>query len=324
MEPRKVVVTGATFPEAVARELQAGGFTLDNVPGDLSETQVIERLQGAWGYVLGGSEHMSEAAWSQIPGLAAVTFLGTGYSSFMEVPAHDVGIDFSYTPHANATAVAEFAVAQMLDVVRGVTRRIDGVRVGQWNEDATRSLVGARLGIAGLGHIGREVARMSHSAFNMDVYYWNRTRRPEYDAYGYTVVPNLLTLCEAVDVLVICFAHVPGENDNLIGEQELAALGVDGYLINATRADLVDPQALRLALTEEWIAGASFDGYYQEPTPHPENDPYGLLELIPEKLLVTPHCAYLSTQAIRQMADMAAENLLAVSRGETSPYAISR
>lgn len=324
MEARKVVVTGATFPEAVTRELQAGGFAIESIPGDLTESQVVERLQGAWGYVLGGSERMSKEAWGQIPGLSAVTFLGTGYSSFMEVPSNDVGVQFSYTPHANAMAVAEFAIAQMLDIVRGLTRRIDGVQGGQWNEEATRSLIGARLGVAGLGHIGREVARMAKSAFNMDVYYWNRTRRPEFDELQYTVVPTLLELCEAVDVLVICFAHVPGENDGAIGAAELTALGVDGYLVNATRAGLVDPAALRRALEEDWIAGASIDGYYEEPTPSPEEDPHGLLKMIPEKLLVTPHCAYLSTQAIRQMADMAAENLLAVARGDVAPYEIPR
>lgn len=322
MSSKKIVVTGATFPESVARELEAGGFEIDTVPGDLDTPGLLKALTGAWGYVLGGSEHVAKDVWKEIPSLKAVCFLGTGYGSFMELPDYPTDIRFSYTPHANAIAVAEFTVGQMLDLVRGITRRIVGVTEGRWSEDTTRSLVGARLGVAGLGHIGKQVAHMAQSAFDMDIFYWNRTRRPEFASLPYTEVGSLLELCEAVDVLAITFSHVPGENDGVIGQAELTALGVDGYLVNATRAALVDPVALRSALRENWIAGAAFDGYYVEPTPSPADDEHGLLELVPERLLVTPHCAYLSTQAIRKMADMAAENLLAVGRGEAPPYEI--
>ncbi|MFJ3308643.1 2-hydroxyacid dehydrogenase [Streptomyces sp. NPDC086549] len=320
MGSRRVVVTGATFPREVTRELEAGGFTIECVPGDLDEDGVIRALRGAWGFVLGGSEHMSKRAWPRLPDLAVACFLGTGYSSFMELPDDESSIQFTYTPHANAVAVAEFAVAQMLDLVRGVSRRVAGVQEGRWNEDATRSLVGARLGVAGLGHIGREVARMAHAAFGMEVLYWNRTRRPEFEELPYTRVGSLTQLFEAADVVSVHFNYEPGENEGVIGNEQLAALGSDGYLVNAARAALVDPAALRTALADGWIAGAAVDGYYVEPTPPVEEDPHGLLTFVPDKLLVTPHCAYLSTQAIRRMADMAAENLLAVARGDAPPY----
>lgn len=321
MESRRVVVTGATFPEQVVRELEADGFTVESLPGDLDENKVVQALHGAWGYVLGGSELMSRRAWEQLPDLAAVCFMGTGYSSFIELPEGDSRTRFSYTPHANAVAVAEFTVAQMLDLVRGVTRRVAGVRAGVWSEDATPSLVGARLGVAGMGHIGREVARMAHAAFGMEVLYWNRTHRPELDELPYTAVSSLDELFEAADVVTLHFPHLPGVNDGVIGAKQLTALGSDGFLVNTARAAIVDPAALRTALAEGRIAGASIDGYYTEPTPAPDEDPYGLLEFVPDRLLVTPHCAYLSTQAIRRMADMAAENLRAVARGDEPPYA---
>ncbi|MFE2721673.1 2-hydroxyacid dehydrogenase [Kitasatospora sp. NPDC059327] len=323
MESRRVVVTGATFPERVVRRLEAGGFTVESLPGDLDEDKVVQALRGAWGYVLGGSEVMSGRAWGQLPDLAVACFMGTGYGSFMELPEGGSPTRFSYTPHANAVAVAEFTVAQMLDLVRGVTRRVAGVRAGVWSEDATPSLVGARLGVAGMGHIGREVARMAHAAFGMEVLYWNRTHRPELDELPYTAVSSLDELFEAADVVSLHFPHEPGVNDGVVGAEQLAALGSDGFLVNAARAHLVDPAALRAALAQRLIAGAAIDGYYAEPTPHPAEDPYGLLEFVPDRLLVTPHCAYLSTQAIRRMADMAADNLLAVARGDEPPYAIT-
>ena len=83
---RKVVTTGATFPEEAMRQLHAAGFDVDVLPGDLDEGTVVQALQDAWGYVLGGSERMSKDAWDRLPELAVVCFLGTGYSAFMEVP----------------------------------------------------------------------------------------------------------------------------------------------------------------------------------------------------------------------------------------------
>ena len=322
MASRRIVITGATFPMQVEQELRAGGFEIETVPGDLDEAGVIAALETAWGYVLGGSERMSRTAWAQLPDLRLVCFLGTGYGSFIEIPDDRGKITFTYTPHANAVAVAEFTLALMLDLVRQVSPRVKGVSEGRWSEEATRSLVGARLGVAGLGHIGREVARMAHAAFGMEVYYWNRSRRPEFGSLPYAPVSSIAELCEVSDVVSVNFAHQVGQNDGVIGEAELLALGADGYLVDAARAELVDPAALRTALAEGWIAGAALDGYYIEPTPDPDMDPHGLLAFVPDRLLVTPHCAYLSTQAVRRMADMAAENILAVSREDDAPYPI--
>jgi phosphoglycerate dehydrogenase-like enzyme len=322
MSTRTIVATGSTFPKEVARELAAGGFAIKSVPGDLDEAGVIQALQGAWGYLLGGSERMSKDAWNQLPDLAVVCFLGTGWSTFMELPESESHILFTYTPHANAGAVAEFSIAQMVDLVRGITRKAFGIKAGQWSEEATPSLIGARLGVAGMGHIGREVARMAHAAFGTETFYWNRTKHPELDALPYTSVPSLTDLFEAADIVSVNFDYVPGENVGVIGASQLAALGTDGFVVNTARAELVDPAALRTALEKRWISGASIDGYYIEPTPAPADDPYELLCFIPDRLLVTPHCAYLSRQAIRKMADMATENILAVARGEVPPYEV--
>ena len=322
MNNRTVVVTGSTFPAAVSRILEDGGFVVETVPGDLDEDGIVEALGGAWAYVLGGSEHLSKRAWKRLPDLAVVCFLGTGYSDFLELPDGATPICFTYTPHANAVAVAEFTIAQMLDLIRGVSRSADFVARGMWSEETTPSLVGARLGVAGMGHIGKEVARMAHAAFGTEIFYWNRSRRPELDSLPYTAVSSLTELCEAVDIVSVNYALEPGRNDGSIGTEQLMALGSDGFLVNCARAALVDPVALRRALTDRWISGAAMDGYYIEPTPALGEDPYGLLTFVPERLLVTPHCAYLSTQAIRRMADMAAESILAVARGDEPPYRI--
>lgn len=322
MSRRRVVVTGTTFPGPVRGLLEAGGFSVETLPGDLTEGDLVAALDGAWAYVLGGSEHMSKRAWKQLPDLAVACFLGTGHSDFVELPDEPSPIRFTYTPYANAVAVAEFTLALMLDVVRGVSRTADRITRGAWTERTTPSLVGARLGIAGMGHIGREVARMAHQAFGAEIYYWNRSRRPELDVLPYAAVSSLTDLFEATDVVSLSLALEPGVNDGIVGAEHLAALGSDGFVVNCARAALIDPAALRDALAEGAIAGAAMDGYYIEPTPEPGKDPYGLLRFVPDRLIVTPHCAYLSTQAMRRMADMAAECILAVARGAEPPHRI--
>jgi phosphoglycerate dehydrogenase-like enzyme len=318
----KIVVTGATFPDAVTDRLQEHGLTVVTIPGDLDEEGVIRELDGAWGYVLGGSERIGKSAWSRLPDLRVVCFLGTGYSTFLELPADQSLVKFTYTPHANAVAVAEFALGLMVDSVRRISSRTAALARGEWNEDTTPSLVGAKLGIVGMGHIGREVARMASNGFGMEILYWNRTPRPEIAGLGYTAVDSVQALCAQVDVLSVNCDYQPGVNDGLIGAAEISALD-DGHLICTSRAELLDATALREALESGVLKGAAIDGYYSEPTPTAHKDPHGLIALVPERLTITPHCAYLSTQAIRSMADMAAENLLAVANGDQPPYEIS-
>ncbi|MFF7946025.1 NAD(P)-dependent oxidoreductase [Streptomyces griseorubiginosus] len=156
------------------------------------------------------------------------------------------------------SATARHPTAQLdADAFREAVSRLPAaVAAGRWSERATTSLAGARLGIAGIGHIGRERARMTHAAFGTEILYWNRTSRPEPAALPYTT-------------------------------EHLEALGPSGYLVNCSRAELIDPVALRSALAEGTIAGASIDGYYTEPTPAPADDPHGLLAFAPNRLLVT-------------------------------------
>ncbi|MFC0553726.1 2-hydroxyacid dehydrogenase [Planotetraspora thailandica] len=321
MKKRRVVITGAAFPAEIARVLEAHGLVIEAIPGTLDRDEIVSTLSGAWGYVQGGSERMTKDVWQKVPELAVICFMGTGYHSFMQLPENPVGMQFTYTPHANAEAVAEFTIALMLDMTRRVTERANEVRAGGWSEVATPSLIGARVGIAGMGRIGQEVARMASSAFGARVAYWNRSIRPELRGLGYTRADSIRELCAQVDLLSLGLAYKPGDNDGVIAEEELTLLGGSGILVNTARAELVDPVALREALMAGRIAGAAMDGYYIEPTPEPHDDPYGLLAMTP-RLLVTPHCAYLSHQAVHRMAAMAAENLLAVLEQRVPPYPV--
>jgi phosphoglycerate dehydrogenase-like enzyme len=321
MNQRRIVISGATFPAKIIDRLTARGLTVDTIPGDLDKEQVVAELDGAWGYVLGGSERMTREVWQNLPQLAVACFMGIGYQTFMQLPDRPTRTVFTYTPHANAQAVAEFTVALMLDLARQVTARVSLVQDGRWTEESTVSLIGARIGIVGMGHVGQEVARMLSAAFNSRIAYWNRSERPELGRLGYHRIDSVEELCGSVEVLAVTAGYNPDENRNMIGKCERAALGEQGLLVNTARAELIDPHALRDALATGQLGGVALDGYYEEPTPSPSDDSYGLLKFAP-RILVTPHCAYLSRQAVLRMAEMVAENLMAVAENQTPPYQV--
>ncbi|MER5886130.1 NAD(P)-dependent oxidoreductase [Streptomyces sp. NPDC001941] len=320
MADRKIVVTGA-FPDATADRLRQRGFALARLPGDADEEAVSVELDGAWGLVHGGTSFLTAKLWERHPDLAAVCVMATGYRSFIEPPAAPGATRFTYTPHANASAVAEFALAQALDLVRGVTRGAAGTARGEWIEEATGSLTGATLGVVGMGHVGQRLAAMAHAAFGTRVVYWNRSDRPELAALPHERKATLIEVFASSDVVSLHVDLVPGVTEGLIGAEHLDALG-RGFLVNTARATVVDPEALRAALAAGRLGGAAIDGYYREPAPAPDDDPFGLLAFVPDRLLVTGHNAYHTHQALRTMAEMAEANLTAVADGEPVPYAV--
>jgi phosphoglycerate dehydrogenase-like enzyme len=324
-DSREIAISGNAFPEEVKQRLSQAGFTVKTIAGDLDEKEVVGALAGVWGYVLGGTERIGAGAWESLPDLRCVCVLGTGVEPFLKLPRGESRIAFTYTPHANVEAVAELTVGMSIALLRRLSSRVHGVVEGKWLKDTTPSLAGATVGIVGMGHIGRAVARMLHTAFGADVCYWNRSDRDRLSALPYTRYGTVLEVMQAASLVSLHCTYVSGDNDGMIGTRELQALGPSGHLVNTGRAQLVDPDALRQALESDAIAGAAFDGYYAEPAPSLARDRLGLMRYLEtDKLIVTPHCAYLTAQATRAMAELAADNLAAVAHGEPPPHPVPR
>jgi lactate dehydrogenase-like 2-hydroxyacid dehydrogenase len=113
------------------------------------------------------------------------------------------------------------------------------------------------------------------------------------------------------------------ETMGLIGIEQLQMMKNSALLINVARAKLVDPEALSTALRDSTIAGCAMDGYYIEPAPSPEKDPYGLLELPDEVFLVTSHLAYLTEDSIRKMSELAANSIINLLSGGDWNYVVN-
>lgn len=318
---RRILVTGHTLTAGAVEQLTQYGFEVERVPGDLTEEALIGRLRGAWGYVLGGSERASGRILAAATGLRVLCFLGTGYQTFIDVAAARAhGVSVTYTPHASTGAVAEMALGLMIALQRRIPALNGLTKRGAWREDPAPSLFGRTLGVVGMGRIGQQLARMCCRAFEMQVLFWNRTPRPEIaEELGARQV-DLPTLLAAADVVSLHCAYDERATRHLLGEAELAWMKPSAILVNVARAEIVEPVALRSALEQRQIAGAAFDGYYVEPAPSADCDPYGLLRLPDSVFLVTPHTAYLTTEAIATMSEMAVANLVAVASGAPPPH----
>ena len=163
----------------------------------------------------------------------------------------------------------------------------------------------SRLGVIGLGGIGRKIATRA-AAFGMVIGYHNR--RPREDAAGLTYLDSVMALAAWADDLIVATPGGAGTK-HIINADVLAALGAGGHVVNIARGSCVDTAALAAALKAGQIAGAALDVYESEPRP-----PQELVEL--DNAILTPHVAGWSPQAIRATVLNFIANVEALQRGE--------
>ncbi|WP_028997414.1 2-hydroxyacid dehydrogenase [Azohydromonas australica] len=237
-----------------------------------------------------------------LPKLQVISSFGVGLDKIDLQAAARRGIPVGYTPEVLNDCVADTAFTLLLDVARRATEADRFVRQGGWLKDkfplATR-VSGKRLGIVGLGRIGRTIARRA-SGFDMEIRYHNR-RPAEGVSFGYE--PSLVELARWSDFLVIAAAG-GAESRNLVSAEVLDALGPQGFLVNIARGTVVDEAVLVQYLQEKRIAGAGLDVYVDEP-----RVPEALLQL--DNAVLLPHVASATHETRQAMSELVLENLRA-------------
>jgi hydroxypyruvate reductase len=236
----------------------------------------------------------------RLPSLKAICSQGVGYDSIDVEAARARGILVSNTPDVLNDCVADLTLGLMIAVARRMAEGERLVRSGRWPEGELglgTQVSHKRLGIVGLGRIGKAVARRC-IGFGMEVRYHNR-KPAEGAAFAYE--PTLEGLARWADFLVLTCAGGPATR-NLISEAELKALGPEGILINVSRGSVVDEPALIAALQNGVIAGAGLDVYASEP-----DVPKALIEL-PNTVLI-PHIGSATVETRRAMEDLLFRNV---------------
>lgn len=238
----------------------------------------------------------------RLPKLEIVAVAGAGYEGVDVAAARDRSVMVTNAPDALTAEVADVAMALIVMTVRKLAAADAYLRAGRWEAEgpmklSSGSLVGARLGILGLGRIGHAVAKRAE-AFGLTIAYHGRTRQQGV-AYAYHDSPE--ALAEACDILLVATPG-GGETRHIVDAQLLKALGPTGYLVNIGRGSAVDEAALVAALEAGTIAGAGLDVYEDEPRVHP-----GLIPL--ENAVLLPHLASGSVPTRTAMGQAMFDNL---------------
>lgn len=242
-----------------------------------------------------------------LPALEVVHTLGVGYELVDVAAARARGVAVANAAGSNAACVADHAFALLLAAVRGVVKMDQGVRRGLWRDQLgfyTPSVSGKRLGLLGMGDIGRQIARRA-AGFDMAVAYHSRSPKPDLPWPYFDSVRALAAWC---DHLVVA---TPGgaATRHMVDAEVLQALGPQGTLVNIARGSVVDTAALAQALREGRIASAGIDVYESEPAP-----PAELVDL--DNVVITPHIAGRSPEALQASVTLVLDNLRAFFAGQ--------
>ena len=229
--------------------------------------------------------------------LTLICCLGAGYECYDPSALAARGIRLTNAASVNAEDVADLAICLLLAARRRLVEADQSIRVGQWPRVLMTSRNrGRKLGILGLGAIGRAVASRAQS-LGMNVGWHGPTKKKS----SWPYLPDVLELATWADDLVIACRATP-LNKNVVGEEVLGALGGDGILINVARGSLVDESALIASLKSGRIAAAGLDVFAYEPT-----DP-STWEGVPNVTLY-PHAGGATHEALEDGKAVVLENL---------------
>jgi len=268
----------------------------DTLPG--TEERLIERLADAEIAInIRSSSRFTENVFERCPRLRLVSIWGTGTDNIDLQSAAAHGVTVTNTPGVAAFSIAEHALTLMLAVARRIPQIDAGTRRGSWPRGQAAQLHGKTLGIIGLGAIGRQFARLGQG-IGMRVVAWTMHPNP---ALGFELAP-LDELYRMSDVVSL-HLRLSDQTRGFLGKAAFEQMRPSAILINTARGAIVDEAAMIDALSSRRIAGAGLDVFATEPLPpgHP-------LTTLPN-VVITPHCAGITAEALEAGLQMAVANV---------------
>lgn len=319
---RKLLVIIDISPDA-RRQLEEAGFEVVLAGEHGGREVAVPAAADAVAVLTNGSLGLTGDEIAALPDLRIVSAIGAGFEKIDLDVAKSRGIVVTNGRGTNTIAVADHAMTLLLAIAGTIVPSYLAVKAGGWSNFSSPKrdaalpgertdfpfkrvgVTGRKLGIVGLGLIGGAIATRAANGFAMEIGYTNR-RASEGSPYRF--FPDVRELAEWADFLTL--AAPGGEGTyHLVGREVLERLGSNGYLVNIGRGTVVDTDALVEALQRRTIAGAALDVVEGEPEIPPV-----LLTL--DNLLLTPHMAGRTAEAIGQMVDLAVRNLAAFFAGE--------
>ena len=270
-----------------------------------SQTKLIELSNGCDGILTSITDKIDEETINKLPNtVKIISNFAVGFGNIDLEAAKKRSILATNTPDVLTDATAEIAMLLILGAARRASEGIDKVKNSKWQWSADfligKQLTGARLGILGMGRIGKAVAKLAR-AFGMIIHYHNRSKLSTELAMGATYHDSIKSLFSVSDVLSInCPATK--ETENIINAKTLEYFPKGAIITNSARGDMIDDEAMINALKKRKIYALGLDVYKGEPNLNP-----GYLNR--KDVFILPHLGSATKETRTAMANLAIDNL---------------
>jgi phosphoglycerate dehydrogenase-like enzyme len=294
-------------------EAQVGEVVYNPTGKPLSSTEVRQLLPGIDGYIA-GLDTIDRAALQGADRLKVIARYGVGVDGVDLQTAREMNIVVTNTPGANSVSVAELTLGLILAMARQIPQGVAATRQGQFPRLTGLALEGKTVGILGLGSIGKQLARRLGN-FDCRILAFDPYPDGEFAARNKVeLAPQTRVLAES-DFLSLQLPLLP-ETRGVVNREFLAMMKPGSFLVNTARGELIDEDALLLALRSGHLRGAALDVFTQEPP-----DPGHPLLALPQ-VIATPHLGSQTDGATNMMGWMAFNDCLAVLRGEAPQHKV--
>jgi D-3-phosphoglycerate dehydrogenase len=317
MTTHTVIVTEPIHQAGIELLERKGVKVVQLPPGSDEETLKAEAPKAAALITRGGIK-ITRGFMESAPLLKAVGVHGIGCDHVDLKAASDLGKVVLNTPFALSESVAEMAVALLFAISRRVVSADKAVRAGEWHRKYSDlrgiEVMGKTVGIIGLGKIGAATARRLKS-FGVKLVYNSRTRKPDLEKDIGIEYATLGGLLERSDIISLNLPYTQ-ETHHLIDTNRIATMKDGVYIVNTARGRIIDQKALVEALKSGKIAAAGLDVFEEEPLDL--GNPLASMD----NVVLTPHLAASSEEAMERMAVQVAEGVMKVLNGEDPDYPV--
>jgi D-3-phosphoglycerate dehydrogenase len=314
-----VLITDHAWPSLDIERRILSEVGADLIVAERGDESEIIALAPAADAILTNWKKVPAAALDAAPHCVVVSRYGVGVDNIPVDHATALGIIVTNVPDFCLDEVSDHAMALLLACARRVVRFASSTAAGAWQLDLARGIArvrGQTLGLIGYGSIARALVPKARG-FGLEVVAYTPRSQRGFDDGGVERTNDLAYLLARADYVSL---HAPSthETRGLIGEAQLRAMKPSAFLINTSRGALVDEGALLQALERRWIAGAALDVLAVEPAR--SDHPFRALE----NVILTPHAAFYSEQAIEELEHKAAANVATVLGGGIPAEVVNR
>lgn len=304
-EKEVLIIEDLGIPQAdFENKIEESGFSYKVIREEALATK--EKVEG----IITVKKEVGRERLEKYPNLKVVAVAFTGYDNVDLEFCRQHHIAVYNVPAYSTNSVVELTLGLSLSILREIPKAGELMHSGKWNLTPGIELAGKTVGILGTGEIGLSAAKI-FKALGCRVLGWSRSERKEFTALGGEYLADKMTLFSSADLVSI---HLPlnQKTKGIVGKPELSVMKETAYLINTARGPIVDEKALIEVLENRKIAGAGIDVFAQEPLPsdHPL--------LVLDNVILTPHIAFKTQEALIRRAEVTLANIKNFNDGKSN------